>query len=123
MPGRNNLESLLIATKHKLKNLKVIVDYNKIQALSKLDDALPLENLKKKFQAFNCNTVEVKNGHSFKNLIKAFNKKINNSLPTIFIIHTIKGKGIKSFENDPVWHARKLQGLEIQIGKKVLGIK
>ena len=87
-------ESLLIATKHKLKNLKVIVDYNKIQALSKLDDALPLENLKK-FQAFNCNTVEVKNGHSFKNLIKAFNKKINNSLPTIFIIHTIKGKGIK----------------------------
>lgn len=116
-------ESLLIATKHKLKNLKVIVDYNKIQALSKLDDALPLENLKKKFQAFNCNTVEVKNGHSFKNLIKAFNKKINNSLPTIFIIHTIKGKGIKSFENDPVWHARKLQGLEIQIGKKALGIK
>jgi len=38
-------------------------------------------------------------------------------------VHTIKGKGIKEFENDPVWHARKLQGHEIEIGKKQLGIK
>ena len=38
-------ESLLIASKHKLDNLVIIVDYNKIQALSKLEDALPLNNL------------------------------------------------------------------------------
>ena len=30
---------------------------------------------------------------------------------------------IKEFENDPVWHARKLVGKDIEIGKKVLGIK
>ena len=34
-------ESLLIASKHKLDNLNLIIDYNKIQALSKLEDALP----------------------------------------------------------------------------------
>ena len=34
----------------------------------------------------------------------------------------IKGKVIKEFENDPIWHARKLQGREILIGKKRLGI-
>ena len=116
-------ESLLIASKHKLKNLKIIVDYNKIQALSKLEDALPLENLVKKFEAFNCNTVEVKNGHSFKDIILAFQKKFKNELPTVFVFHTIKGKGIKKFENDPVWHARKLFGKEIDLGKKALGIK
>ena len=43
-------ESLLIAAKHKLNNLIVIVDYNKIQALSRLKDALPLHNLSKKFR-------------------------------------------------------------------------
>ena len=32
-------ESFLIASKHRLDNLVVIIDYNKIQALSKLDDA------------------------------------------------------------------------------------
>jgi transketolase len=116
-------ESLLISTKQNLNNLKIIVDYNKIQALSKLDDALPLNNLVSKFKAFNCNTVEIKNGHFFPSIFKAFKKKFKNKKPTVFVFHTIKSKGIKKFENDPVWHARKLVGKEIDIGKKSLGIK
>ena len=116
-------ESLLIGSKHKLDNLKLIIDYNKIQALSKLEDALPLGNLAQKFKAFNWNCIEVKKGHSFKALISAFKKDIKNKRPTVFIMHTIKGKGVKEFENDPVWHARQLQGEEIITGKRRLGIK
>ena len=41
-------ESLLIASKHKLDNLIILIDYNKIQALTKLEEGLPLKNLKKK---------------------------------------------------------------------------
>ena len=67
--------------------------------------------------------IEVKNGHSFNSLISAFKKIKNQSKPVVLLVHTIKGKGIKQFENDPVWHARKLQGKEIEIGKKELGIK
>ena len=51
--------------------------------------------------------------------VKYKNKK---GKPLTIIINTIKGKGIKEFENDPIWHARKLQGKEIEIGKKKLGI-
>ena len=116
-------ESLLIASKHKLSNLYLIIDYNKIQALSKLKDALPLNNLKKKVQSFNWNCIDVKDGHSFSQIIKSFKIKKKNNKPTAIILNTIKGKGIKKFENDPVWHARKLQGEEIVIGKKSLGIK
>ena len=116
-------ESLLIASKHKLSNLYLIIDYNKIQALSKLKDALPLNNLKKKVQSFNWNCIDVKDGHSFSQIIKSFKIKKKNNKPTAIILNTIKGKGIKKFENDPVWHARKLQGKEIVIGKKSLGIK
>jgi len=112
-------ESLLIATKHKLDNLIIIIDYNKIQALSKLKDALPLANLAKKIQAFNCEMINVKNGHSFKDLISAFKKK-KSKKPKVIIANTIKGKGVKEFENDPVWHARKLQGKEIEIGRQRL---
>ena len=36
----------------------------------------------------------------------------------MILLNTIKGKGIKEFENDPVWHARILKGDEMQIGKK-----
>lgn len=116
-------ESLLIASKHKLDNLIIIIDYNKIQALSKLKDALPLNNIVEKFKSFDCNCIEVKNGHSFKNLIKGFKRVKNSGKANVIILHTTKGKGIKEFENDPVWHARQLKGHEIEIGKKRLGLK
>ena len=116
-------ESFLIAAKHKLDNLTVIVDYNKIQALTTLEDGLPLKNLQKKFISFNWNCHSVKNGHSFKQLIKTFKNIKKNNKPTVIILNTIKGKGIKQFENDPAWHARKLTGQELIIGKKILKIK
>ena len=116
-------ESLLIASKHKLDNLIIIVDYNKIQALSRLSDALPLKNLINKFKSFNCNCIEVKNGHSFSDLINSFKKIKLNKKPQVIIVNTVKGKGIKEFENDPIWHARKIQGEDIKIGKKRLGMK
>lgn len=113
-------ESLLIASKHKLDNLIIIIDYNKLQALSTLEDALPLNNLVKKFQSFNCNVHDVKDGHNFKSLYKYFKKTKKNGHPTVIIANTIKGKGVKEFENDTVWHARQLKGKEIDIGYKRL---
>ena len=62
-------ESLLIASRHNLGNLIAIVDYNKIQALSKIDDALPLDDLSAKFRAFNWDCNEINDGHSFDELI------------------------------------------------------
>ncbi len=115
-------ESLLIASKLKLDNLIIIIDYNKIQALTRLEDGLPLNDLKKKIKAFNWDCIEIKNGHSFKDLINALQKNNNKGRPLAILAHTIKGKGIKKFENDPVWHARKVKGEEIKIGKKDLKI-
>ena len=115
-------ESLLIGSKYQLDNLVVLVDYNKIQALSRIKDALPLEDLSTKFKSFNWDCIKVKNGHSFKSLISSLKKKNKKGKPLAIIINTIKGKGIKEFEDDPIWHARKLQGKEIEIGKKKLGI-
>ena len=112
-------ESSLIASKYKLDNLFLIIDYNKIQALTTLKEGLPLSNLKKKFNAFNFNTIEIKDGHNFTSINKKFKLSKKNK-PTVFIIHTIKGKGIKKFENDPVWHARKIEGRDIEIGNKSL---
>ncbi len=115
-------ESLLIASKHRLNNLTILIDYNKIQALDFLNDALPLDNLKNKIESFNCNCVEVKNGHNFKEIDKAFKKKFRKNKPIVIIFNTVKGKGIKKFENDPAWHAKKLSGDNIATGRKILEI-
>jgi len=116
-------ESLLIGAKHNLKNLILIIDYNKIQALSRLQDALPLNNLKKKIISFNWNCKEIKNGNSLYQLITTFDKIHKIKKPTVIILNTIKGKGIKEFENDPIWHARQLKDDDIKIGSKRLRIK
>ncbi len=115
-------ESMLIASKHKLNNLVLLIDYNKIQALSHLDDALPLKNLKKKILAFNWNCINISKGHSVRSMYNNLNRKLKNNRPTAFIVNTTKGKGIKKFENDPVWHAKKIRGNDILIGKKALKI-
>ena len=115
-------ESLLIGARHKLDNLVVLVDYNKIQALSTLDEALPLDNLSAKFKAFNWDCVEVSDGHSFEELLPVFMESSDQGKPRVIIVHTIKGKGVKAFEHDPKWHARRIKGEELEIGKKELGI-
>ena len=81
-------ESLLIASTHQLSNLNIIIDYNKIQALSKIKDVLPLDSLSAKFNSFNCKCVTIKNGHSFKDLIKAFKSVNKSKKPRIFIVNT-----------------------------------
>lgn len=115
-------ETLLIADRHKLDNLILIVDYNKIQALDTLETALPLDDLSAKFKAFNWDCIEVQDGHSFGELLPVLAEVDQSKRPLAIIAHTIKGKGIKEFENDPVWHARKIKGAELEIGKKALGI-
>lgn len=116
-------ESFLIASKHQLDNLIIIIDYNKIQALQKINEVLPLDNLEEKIKAFRLNCINIKNGNNILDIHKSFKKIKKNKKPTVVILNTVKGKGIKEFENDPVWHARKLTSHDILIGKKRLGIE
>ena len=115
-------ESLLIGARHQLSNLIVLVDYNKIQALSPLEEALPLDDLAAKFSAFNWECEEVDDGHDFLQLLPALQKSNSLNRPRAVLLHTTKGKGIPAFENDPAWHARKIKGQELKIGKQALGI-
>jgi len=115
-------EALLIGAKHCLDNLVVLVDYNKIQALSTINDTLPLDNLAAKFKAFNWSCLEVADGHLFQELIPVLKETNNAKRPRVIIVNTIKGKGIPDFENDPAWHAKKVKGDEMVIGKKALGL-
>lgn len=112
-------ESALIGAHHKLTNLVVIIDYNKIQALTRIDEALALHDLKEKWRAFNWHTVEVINGHSFPEIIEGL-KKTSNEKPTVILAHTTKGKGASCFENHPKWHSRLPSEEEIKIAYQEL---
>ena len=97
-------ESSMIASKHKLNNFHIIIDYNKIQSYGKTSEVLDLEPLKDKLKSFGYHVSEL-NGHSVTKL-RTYFKKINNKIkkPTALICHTIKGKGFPFAENNPLWH-------------------
>ena len=101
----SNWEAMMSANKHKLDNLKIIIDYNKIQSYGFVKNVLDLEPLNEKFKSFGFEVSEV-NGHNIhelkKNFFKFKKQKIKKS--SITICHTIKGKGFKVAENNPNWH-------------------
>jgi transketolase len=109
-------ESLLFATFHKLENLIIIVDYNKIQSLDFTKNVLKLEPLRKKFQSFGCNVKNI-DGHNFIQIYKSFLIK-KNKKPTVIIANTIKGKGVNFMENSISWHYKYPSAQELQVAIK-----
>lgn len=99
-------EAALFAAHHKLQNLTVIIDNNKIQAFGKSDDVINLESLKKKWEAFNFEVAVAKNGNDFESLSEAFEKlDSSGSLkPRCIIAETTKGSGVSYMENTIEWH-------------------
>ena len=95
-------ESILSANHFKLDNMIIIVDRNNFQQTGKNSSIMDLKNLKNKFKSFGCETVEI-DGHDIKKIYKSLiNKNLNK--PKVIVANTIKGKGIKLFENDNNWH-------------------
>jgi transketolase len=101
----SNWEAILFAPQHKLDNLILIVDYNKIQSLGRTEDVLSLEPIKSKFEAFNWDTIEV-DGHDHEAIYHALISPSKNERPKVIIAHTVKGKGVDFMENQLLWHYR-----------------
>lgn len=100
----NTWEAIMLAGKHKLRNLIAIVDRNNIQIDGVTEDVMPLEPLADKWRAFNWHVIEV-GGHDFRALDEAIEEaKAVYEKPIVIIAHTIPGKGVKEFERDYKWH-------------------
>ncbi len=110
-------ESLSLASHHKLDNLTMIIDHNKLQALGRIDDILSLGDLNNKFAAFGCYVSEV-DGHYPPEIIESLEREVNK--PKIIIAHTIKGKGLSFAENNPIWHNRLPEGEQLKQAYKEL---
>lgn len=100
-----NWEAAMFASYHKVNNLTVIVDYNRLQLDGFLKDILDIKPLAEKFRSFGWNAVEV-DGHDLKAVLPALRAARANQSeqPTCIIAHTVKGKGVSFMENNPEWH-------------------
>ena len=102
---------------HRLTNIKIIIDLNKIQSLGYTKDILNLKPLKKKLQYFGFNVSTI-DGHDYQKIDQSLKKKVNK--PLILIANTIKGKGVKFMENSILWHYKPPNKKELELALKKL---
>jgi transketolase len=102
----NNWEAIMLAGKEKLRNLIAIVDRNNIQIDGYTEDIMPLDDLTKKWEAFNWHVQEI-DGNNMQSIIDAVNKaKTVFEKPSVIIARTIPGKGVREFERKFEWHGK-----------------
>lgn len=94
-------EAAMFASHHKLSNLIVVIDYNKIQSFGSTNEVINQEPFLQRWKSFGWEGVEV-DGHDHEKLLKAFELPQNG--PKVIIAHTIKGKGVSFMENSLDWH-------------------
>ncbi len=96
-------EAVMLAAKNKLNNLICFTDRNFIQIDGNTEDVMPLNDLQKKYEAFNWHTQTV-NGHDFEEIFQAIENCNNVNGPHMIICKTIPGKGVPEFENNFHYH-------------------
>ena len=103
-------EAALFAPHHKLENLVVIVDYNKIQSFGRVEDVIDLKPLPEKWQAFGWGVREI-DGHDHEAIEAAFAAvPFVSGKPSCIVANTVKGKGISFMEDKLAWHYRAPRG-------------
>lgn len=100
-----NWEAMMFASQHKLDNLNLIVDDNRISMLGYTDDIVSHGSLFNRIKAFDWECHEV-NGHDVEavrsTLLEVKSQK--NGKPKALIAHTLKGRGVPGLENAPLSH-------------------
>lgn len=107
-------EAAMMAGKHRLDNLTIIVDYNKLQSYGTTAEVQDLEPLTDKWASFGFAVRNV-DGHdvgAMRELLTA--GPFSPGKPNAVISHTVKGRGIPEAEHNPDWHHKsKISPAEI----------
>jgi transketolase len=97
-------EGALNASKFKVGNLTVILDYNGIQQTWATTDVMPTEPIREKWESFGWHTDEI-HGHNVREILDALDRADEvHAKPSIIIARTVKGKGVSFMEYDHRWH-------------------
>lgn len=118
------MEAANSASHYKLDNLVAIIDRNYLQISGKTEDVMALDDLKKRWEAYNWH-VDAVDGHDIKGLMDLFDSyPVSKGKPHMVIAQTVKGRGISFIENQAVWHHKvptpeQLQQAMEELNKKL----
>lgn len=116
----SNWEAILFAPHHKLDNLILIVDYNKIQSFGSVAAVLNLEPLVAKFVSFGWRVFDI-DGHDHDIVERSLREAQEaDGRPVVVICNTVKGKGVSFMENELAWHYKSPNAEQVAQARREL---
>lgn len=104
-----NWEAILYASANKVDNLIATIDVNGKQIDGATDEVLPMGNLKAKFEAFDWQVIEIKEGNNLDAIIEGmtFAKSLTgNQKPICVLLYTEMGNGVDFMMHTHAWHGK-----------------
>ena len=117
----SNWEAIMYAGHQTVGNLCLMVDKNGRSMTGNVEDECSIEPLNLKFEAFNFDCYEIKDGHIESDIIDVIRKTKDSKRPVAIICNTIKGKGVSFMENNLDWHYRPPLGEDFKKAMAELG--
>jgi transketolase len=116
-------EAIFLAAQHRLDNLTVIYDYNKVQALGFTKHVLNLEPLADKLRASGWVYREV-DGHDVGKIDAALQcLPFQPGSPSWLTAHTVKGKGVSFMENTVSCHYGSVDDRQLAQALNEIGVQ
>ncbi len=95
-------EAAMAAGHHKLENLVVFIDNNRVQAETNIAAVMNVDPIQDKFESFGWSVMRVGDGHDFDKILNSFSRIFTVSRKPICVIcNTVAGKGIYFAEGKP----------------------
>lgn len=113
-----NWEAIMYASSKKVDNLIVTVDYNGQQIDGTTDDVLSLGNLKAKFEAFDWDVLEIKEGNNIEAIISGMTEakaKTGKGKPVCVLLYTEMGNGVDFMMHTHAWHGKAPSNEQLEI--------
>jgi transketolase len=101
-------EAIMSAAHHRLDNLIMVVDKNRLQIDGPVSEVMNIDPLDAKYRAFGWQVLEA-DGHDLSALVEKLDWARNHNdsgAPVALICHTTKGKGVSFMEDQVGWHGK-----------------
>lgn len=114
-----NWEAIMYASAKKVDNLIATVDLNGQQIDGPTDEVLNMGNLKAKFEAFDWDVLEIKDGNNIDAIIKGMEEaksRTGKGKPVCVLLHTVMGHGVDFMMHTHAWHGKAPNDEQLAIG-------
>ena len=100
-------EALMYAGAKRVPRVVAIIDYNKVQLSSRVEDGVNPGPYADKLTAFGWRVLET-DGHDLEQLVPSLEQaaRLAAEGPVAVVAHTVKGKGVSFMEGDFRWHGQ-----------------